>query len=189
MKKLLGVLFLAILLVGCNADDEQQKKGDEVNVEEDKGKQEEPALSMQLLKADEENGVTLEEEMYQQLAGLVEANPDIGVAEDFSVHAIDLVETATGEKVMLFLGINRLEKGIKDIKFDYTLGVETEGSVKYVFDRKEVELSESLAGVIQPNHAIPFTVPVTPEGQELLQLMTEENKVLKLENAKFDLEK
>lgn len=187
MKKLLGILFAAILLVGCNADNDQKPQtGEEENV---KKEIEQQALSMQVLKADEENGVTLEEEMYQQLSGLVEANPDIGVAEDFSIHAIDFVEKSACESVMLFLGINRLEKGIKNITLEYTLGVETEDTIKYVFKSEKVDLSESFAGVIQPNHAIPFTVPVTPEGKELLQLMTEENKTVKIENAKFELEK
>ncbi|WP_342514989.1 hypothetical protein MKY34_09850 [Sporosarcina sp. FSL K6-1522] len=187
MKKLLGILFVAILLVGCNATNEEQPKtGDEENVEKDKEQQ---ALSMQVLKADEENGVTLENEMYQQLSGLVEENPEIGVADDFSIHGIDLVKTSAGESVMLFLGINRLEKGIKDITLEYTLGVETEGTVKYVFDREEINLLEPFAGVIQPNHAVPFTVPVTAEGEKLLQLMTDENKTAKIENAKFELEK
>ncbi|MER2090551.1 MAG: hypothetical protein ABS920_12495 [Sporosarcina sp.] len=187
MKKLFVMLFAAILLAGCNADNDQKPKtGEEENVKKEKEQQ---ALSMQVLKADEENGVTLEAEMYQQLAGLVEANPDIGVADDFSIHAIDLVKTSAGESVMLFLGINKLEKGIKDITLEYTLGVETEGTVKYVFDREEIKLLEPFAGVIQPNHAVPFTVPVTPEGEKLLQVMTEENKTMKIENAKFELEK
>lgn len=90
---------------------------------------------------------------------------------------------------MLFLGINKLEMGIKDITLEYTLGVETDGKVEYIFDSEEINLLEPFAGVIQPNHAIPFTVPVTPEGKELLQLMTEENKTVKIENAKFELEK
>ncbi|WP_338655077.1 hypothetical protein V6B14_03095 [Sporosarcina psychrophila] len=185
MKKLLRILFAAILLVGCNGDNDQKPQtGEEENV---KKEIEQQALSMQVLKVDEENGVTLEEEMYQQLSGLVEVNPDIGVAEDFSIHAIDFVEKSAGESVMLFLGINRLEKGIKNITLEYTLGVEMEGTVKYVFNREKVDLSESFAGVIQPNHAIPFTLPVTPEGKELLQLMTKENKTMKIENAKFEL--
>lgn len=78
---------------------------------------------------------------------------------------------------------------IYNITLEYTLGVETEDTIKYVFKSEKVDLSESFAGVIQPNHAIPFTVPVTPEGKELLQLMTEENKTVKIENAKFELEK
>ncbi|WP_421101586.1 hypothetical protein ACOKXV_16410, partial [Sporosarcina psychrophila] len=76
-----------------------------------------------------------------------------------------------------------------NITLEYTLGVETEDTIKYVFNREKVDLSESFAGVIQPNHAIPFTVPVTPEGNELLQLMTKEKKTMKIENAKFELEK
>ena len=187
MKKLLGILIVAILLVGCSAaDDKEQKIVDEGKVKEVKEQQ---ALSMQVLKADKEKGVTLEEEMYQQLSVLVEANPDIGVAEDFSIHGIDLVETNTGESVMLFLGINRLEKGIKNITLEYTLGVETDGTVEYVFNGEEINLLESYAGIIQPNHAIPFTVPVTPEGEELLRLMTEDNKIIKIENASFELDK
>ena len=187
MKKLLGILIVALLLVGCSAaDDKEQKIVDEGKVKEVKEQQ---ALSMQVLKADEENGVTLEEEMYQQLSGLVEANPNIGVPEDFSIHGIDLVKTNTGESVMLFLGINRLEKGVKNITLEYTLGVETEGTVEYIFNGEEINLLEPFAGTIHPNHAIPFTVPVTPEGEELLRLMTEENKTMKIENATFELEK
>lgn len=170
------------MLVGCNVTNKSEEGG---SMEIEKEKQ---AVAMQLLKADEANGVTLEDEMYQQLAGLVEANPDIGVTDDFSIHPIDLVDTKAGESVLLFIGINRLEKPIKNIKFEYTTGVKTNGSVDYVFDREEVSLSESFAGVIQPGHAIPFTIPVTEEGGALLQLMTEENKVVKLENATFELE-
>lgn len=172
MKKLLITLLFALLLIGCTAENDDEQ-----------------ALAMQLLKADEDNGVTLEEEMYQQLTGLVEENPSLGVTDDFSVHAIDLVEKADGESVFLFLGINRLEKPIKNITLEYTLGIETEGSVDYIIEGYEVDLSETFAGVIQPNHAIPFTIPVTPEGKEHLQLITEENKVVKTENAKYELEK
>lgn len=178
MRKLLGILFATILLVGCNAANNKQQKKDK----------EQQALSMQVLKADEENGVTLDNEMYQQLTGLVEENPDIGVEDDFSIHVIDLVKKKTGESVMLFLGINRLDQGIKDITLEYTLGVETEGTVKYVFNREEINLLEPFAGVIQPNHAVPFTAPVTAEGEKLLQLMTEENKTAQVENATFELE-
>lgn len=187
MKKLLGLLFIAILLMGCNAsDDKQQKTTDEENVKKNKEPQ---PLTLQVLKVDEENGVTVEDGIYQELSGLVEANPTIGVADDFSIHALDLEKTEDGRSVMLFLGINRLEKGIKDIKLEYTLGVETKGTLKYIFNREEIILPAQYAGVIQPNHAIPFTLPLTPEGEKVLQLMTEENKVIKIDNAKFKLEK
>ena len=178
--------FIAIVLLGCSpAGDKQDEIVDEEYIKEDKKQQ---ALSMQVLKADEENGITLEEEMYQQLSVLVEANPDIGVDDDFSIHGINIVKTNTGESVMLFLGINRLEQGIKNIALEYTLGIETEGTVEYIFNREVINLLESYAGVIQPNHAIPFTVPFTQGGEELLRLMTEENKTIKIENATFELE-
>lgn len=187
MKKLLGILFAAILLVGCNtSNDKQQKIADEGNVKKDKEQQ---ALSLQVLKVDEENGATLEDEIYQELSGLIEANPTIGAPDDFSIHAFDLVKTNDGRSVMLFLGFNRLEKGIKDITLEYTLGIETEGTVEYVFNREEIILPERYAGVIQPNHAIPFTLPLTPEGEKVLQLMTKENTVMKIDNATYELEK
>ena len=187
MKKLLGVLFAAILLVGCNAtNDEQPKTGDEENVEKD---QEQQALSMQVLKADEENGVTLEEEMYQELSGLVEANPDIGVADDFSIHGIDLVKTKQGESVMLFLGINKLEEGIKDITLEYTLGVETDGKVDYIFDSEEDKPARTICRCYSAKPCDSIYCSGYTEGEELLQLMTEENKTAKIENAKFELEK
>lgn len=89
---------------------------------------------------------------------------------------------------MFFLGFNRLEQPIKNITFEYTLGVDTGDGVEYVLEKERVELPEPFAGTIQPGHAIPFTVPVTPEGAEILQSITEENKVVKLENADFELE-
>ncbi|MBO0589741.1 hypothetical protein [Sporosarcina sp. E16_8] len=187
MKKLLGTLFVGLLLVGCNTDNDQKSKtGEEENV----GKEiEQQALSMQVLKVDEENGVTVEDGIYKELTGLLEANPTIGVANDFSIHALDLEKTKEGRSVILFLGINRLEKGIKDITLEYTLGVETEGTVEYVFNREEIILPARYAGVIQPNHAIPFTLPLTPKGEELLEIMTKENKVMSIDNATYELEK
>lgn len=186
MKKRLIILFFVIMLVGCNdPDNEQSKKGTEENLTKE---QEHPPLAMQLLKADEENGVTLDEELYQQLAGIVEENPMIGVADDFSVHAIDFVETVDGESVLLFLGINHLERSIKNITFDYTLGIQTKDSAEFIIEGQEVDLSDTFAGVIQPNHAIPFTIPVRPEGEALLQLMNEGNKIMKIENAEFEWE-
>lgn len=187
MKKLLGILFVAILLVGCNISiEKQQKTTDEENVKKNKEQQ---ALTLQVLKVDEENGVTVEDGTYQELSGLLEANPTIGVADDFSIHALDLKKTEDGRSVMLFLGINRLEKGIKDITLEYTLGVETEGTLKYIFNREEIILPAQYAGVIQPNHAIPFTLPLTQEGEELLKLLTKENKVMKIDNATYELQK
>ena len=73
MKKLFIVLFFAIMLVGCNAaNNDQPKKGVKENVNKNVNKEkEEQALAMQLLKTDEDNGVTLDEELYQQLYSMV----------------------------------------------------------------------------------------------------------------------
>ncbi|SIT66024.1 hypothetical protein [Edaphobacillus lindanitolerans] len=186
MKRRLMALTLSLsLIAGCstgNGKEVQTEKGAKVPQNEN-----EPALQIQVLKADEENGLTEENEMYQQLSSLLEANPGLGVPEDFSVHALNLVPTQSGGNSLLFFGINRLDQPIRNIEFDYTLGIEENGEQKLVLDKEHVELTEGETGSIQPAHAIPFTIDVTSEGSEILKNMTEENKIVKLENVKYEL--
>lgn len=188
MKKTATLLTLAFLLAGCSEQAGKNETPAEVHEEAAEQKKATP-VAMQLLNADEENGVTLENEMYQQLDDFLNDNPNIGVADDFSVHPLTLANQSDAGQVMFFLGINRLDQPIKNITFDYSLGMDTAEGVKYALKNERVELLEPFAGTIQPGHAIPFTVPITPEGAERLQSITEDNKVVELENADFELVK
>lgn len=188
MKRSLILLFAAVMLAGCNESEEKDEPKEEGGQEEvTQQSSETKPIEIQLLKADKENGVTLDNEMYQQLSTFLEANPEIGVKDDFSVHPLTLANQTEGGQVMFFLGINRLDQPIKNITFDYSVGIDSGSGVEYALEDERVELLEPFAGTIQPGHAIPFTVPVTPEGAELLQTITEENKVVELENADFEL--
>ena len=188
MKRTAMFLTLTVLLAGCG--DQADSDQPEVKEEQEAVSQEQEMepVEIQVLKADEENGVTLENGMYQQLSAFLESNPEVGVPDDFGVHPLTLANQTEGGQAMFFLGVNRLEQPIKNITFDYTLGVDTGNGIAYVLEKERVELLEPFAGTIQPGHVIPFTVPVTPEGAEVLGSITEENKVVKLENANFELE-
>lgn len=88
--------------------------------------------------------------------------------------ALNALEPATGGHIRESFLQSEIESGLSEIAS--------------ITGSERVELPEPFAGTIQPGHAIPFTVPVTPEGAEILQSITEENKVVKLENADFELE-
>ena len=93
---------------------------------------------------------------------MITENPDIGLENDFSIYIVDIVDSGTEDAALLFLGINRLDESIKGITFDYTLGLD-DGS--FVWEGAEVTLSEEDAGIIQPNHAVPFSLGITPEQE------------------------
>ena len=174
-----------LMLAGCGeATNKSDEKGESEEVREEV---EETVvaegITLQLLKADEEAGVTVENsEVYQELDRMITENPDIGLENDFSIYIVDIVDSGTEDAALLFLGINRLDESIKGITFDYTLGLD-DGS--FVWEGAEVTLSEEDAGIIQPNHAVPFSLGITPEQEAIIDALEQDNQVVKIENFAF----
>src|SRR5699024_112601 len=86
---------------------------------------------------------------------------------------------------ILCLVINRLSYPIKNLAFDYTLGTQ---DGEYVFDELHVTMDEETAGVLQPNSTFPLVLPITPEQDEVLQTINEDNQLVKVENFECDKE-
>lgn len=194
MKRTTIMMVFALMLAGCNATtSENNRKGDEGKVEQVVGQQveqkvekqvEKETISLQLLKADEEAGVTMENsEVYKELSRMISENPDIGIDNDFSIYIVDIVDSGTEDASLLFLGINRLDEPIKNISFNYTLGHE---NGEFVWKDTEVNLSEADTGIIQSHHAIPFTLGITAEQEALIDLLEQDNQVVKIEGFKFE---
>lgn len=186
MKKTLFLLTVVVLLLaGCASKDDNKQQGAEEKVDktvEQQVKQE--TLSFQLLKADEEAGVTIENsEVYKELNRMIKENPDMGLANDFSINIIDIVDSGTENASLLFLAINRLDEPMKNISFDYTLGLDTG---EFVWEGVEVNLSEQDTGIIQPNHAVPFSLDITAEQEALIDKIEQDNQVVKMDNFKFE---
>jgi len=181
MKKTIFFLIVVLLLAGCASKDNNREKGAEEKVDKTVEQQK---LSLQLLKADEEAGVTIENsEVYKELNRMITENADMGLANDFSINIIDIVDSGTENASLLFLAINRLDEPMKNIKFDYTLGHDNGASV---WEGVEVDLSEQETGIIQPNHAVPFSLSITPEQEALIDTLEQDNQVVKMDNFKFD---
>ncbi len=95
MKKIVFLLTVALLLLaGCASKDDNSKQGAEEKVDKTVEQQVgEETLSLQLLKADEEAGVTIENsEVYKALNRMIKENADMGLANDFSINIIDIVD-------------------------------------------------------------------------------------------------
>ena len=182
MKKILFLLTVALLLLaGCTSKDDNKKQGAEEKVDKTV---EQEALSLQLLKADEEAGVTIENsEVYKELDRMITEDADMVLANDFSINIIDIVDSGTENASLLFLAINRLDEPMKNISFDYTLGLD---SGENIWEGVEVNLSETDTGIIQPNHAVPFSLGITPEQEALIDTLEQDNQVVKMDNFKFE---
>ncbi len=181
MKKIsmVAMTVFVLILAGCNAANNNNRvdKGEEEPMREE-------GISLQLLKADEEAGVTVENsEVYQELDRMITEDPTIGLENDFSIFIVDIVDSGTEDAALLFLGINRLNESIKNISFDYTLGLD---DGRFVWEDVEVSLSEEDAGIIQANHAVPFSLGITPEQEAMIDALEPDNQVVKIENFAFE---
>ncbi|WP_163581065.1 hypothetical protein [Gracilibacillus saliphilus] len=143
-----------------------------------------PDLKLQVQKADEEAGVTIENnEMYSQLNEIIKADPKAGIPNDFSVFPNDIVYNEDGSTSILFFGVNRLRAPIQSIYFELTLGNQ---NGDYIFEGMPVTLDEEYMGIIEKDSAVPFLLDVDPEDEGIFMELTEENIDLRLDN--YDLE-
>lgn len=172
--------------------DEDDVTEEDEAVEEDEGTEEDdtsannmnadlPDLTLQVLKVDEDDGITVDNHpIYSELAEVIAEDSKAGIPNDFAVYAHDLVYNDDGTTSALFIGINRLDVPLKNLHFDLTLG-NTNGD--FIFMEEPILLDEDFAGIIQPHSAIPFTVQVTPEGEEIFMGLTDETVIIELSNA------
>ncbi|MEI3612689.1 hypothetical protein [Pseudogracilibacillus sp. SO30301A] len=201
MKKI-GFMLLMVLLIivsaACSNTDDMNENttGDKTEPSEAQQENDDQAedeaddngetLTLQLLKADEENGETIEgHNIYSELDQIVKDNPDMGVANDFSVFVVNAIYDDEENAKLLLLAINRLPDPIKNLSFNYTLGTE---DGEYVFENQHVTMDEETAGVLQPNSTFPLVLSITPEQDEVLKKIDENNQVVKIEDFEFETE-
>lgn len=143
-----------------------------------------PDLQLQVQKADEEAGITIENnEIYSQLAEVIKADPKAGIPNDFSVYPHDIVYNEDGSSSVLFIGVNRTDRPIRNISFDLTLG-DNDGN--YIFEGQEVLLDENSVGVLQQDSAVPFLLGITKEDEDIFKTLNESNVDIRLDNAQVD---
>ncbi|MFD1068243.1 hypothetical protein [Oceanobacillus locisalsi] len=211
MKKvfLTLLIILAMIATGCSESNEDkagdnkmdEKKTQEVNenTESNKGSDEEiikddqenqtvdeqPDLSLQLQKFDEESGVTVENsEIYSVLDEEIKADPHMGVPNDFSLFPFDIVINEDGSNSLLFLAINRLENPIKNMSFKMTFGSQ---NGEYIWKNSDITFPEEQFGVLKPHHAMPFMLDITPEQVDLYDSLDMDNVHMELANYSMDV--
>lgn len=181
MKKILMTMMAVFVLIVAGCGEKTNRSGKQG--EREAGVKTED-VTLQLLKGDEEAGVTIENsEVYQNLDRIVTENPDIGLEHDFSLSIIDIVDSGTEDAALLFLVVNRLDEAIKNVSFDYTLGRD-DGS--FVWEGAEVIFTEEDMGVIQANSAVPLQLGITPEQEAIIDTLERDNQIVKIENFKFE---
>lgn len=185
LKKVMNVIMMAMLLglIACSSNGEEQAEGDK-NVEQHDESAEKEPLTLQVLKGDEEAGATIENNnIYNELNQYVQAHPDIGLENDFSLYIVNTIQNESGDSSLVMLGINRLPTPIKNISFDFTLG-NKDG--EYVWENFEVTMDEETAGVLNENSTFPIVLSLTDEQKELLRSLNQENQVMKIENFQYE---
>lgn len=178
---------MMLILVGCSNETEEQEvpKNNNSNVPKDEIEDEDKGnLTLQVSKADEEAGLSIDNHnIYKELNQIVEQNPKVGAANDFSLFIVDTMRDETDNTKLLFLGINRLPEAIKNVSFEYTLGNEDD---EFVWENEEVTLTEEQTGVLQVDSAIPIALPLTDEQETLLKTIDEENQMVEISNFKYE---
>lgn len=179
-------------------DDKEKEESKEES--EDKGKVEEKTednggkdvsdsdkqeVTLQVLKQDEEEGLTIENsELYQAIQAEVEADPLMGEPNDLSLFPFDIVEFEDGSSSLMFLVINRLDKPIQNLVFNLTFGNGEDKS--YIFEDHQVDLPEDYLGVLEKDGVVPILLEIEKEDEALFAELTMDNVLLELENVGID---
>lgn len=179
-KSVMALLVVTSLIItGCSGSSNKEEKE---NIEEPKGQNEvddsdqnpneKVGLSLQVLKIDQENGVTIEnDDIYNGLDGMIAQAPTMGADDDFTVRTMNIYNAEDGSMLIL-LGINRLDVPIKDISFDLTLG---SNSGEYVWKDFPINMSENHAGILQPDSAVPILLNLSEDEEALLRTIDQDN--------------
>ncbi|GEM_PF-3491720 len=186
------MLFLTLILAACSdsdqADAKQNEGKNETKTEEQEnaeaGGEMEP-LKLQIQKGDEEAGVTFENSgIYSALAEAVEAEPQMGLPNDFSLYPFDISENEDGSSSLIFLAINRIQDGIKNVSFNLTMGNQ---DGEYIFQDVEIYMSEEQFGIIEPDSSVPFLIDITSEEEELYLTLDMENIHWEITNFEMEI--
>lgn len=195
MRKLMIILFMSVLvgLVGCGDADNTSSTSGETDIENNKenelsddemSNQGNEDLTLQVVKADEDAGITLDNsDFYQALSEIIEEDPQMGVANDLSLYPYSVIEKEEGGNAALFLVINRLGKPIENLIFDLTLGNQND---EYVYEKMEVDLPGEVIGVLDNNGVIPILLDIEEEDIDLFLTLEQDNIHLQLDNVGID---
>ncbi|GAB3803352.1 hypothetical protein [Virgibacillus kimchii] len=154
------------------------KNDDEGAGGEAKGKTD---LTLQLTKVDEENGSTLESDIYQEISQIMEDHPDMGIENDFSVFTVDIYQSDAGRSLVM-LGVNRTPIELTNISFDLNLGSQE----VFVLENMSIHLSEDEMGTFPVNGVMPFVIDLSAEQAAVLQNIDQEDILLTLDNFEYD---
>ncbi len=180
------VLSMLFLLTSCSesASGNKAEKSNKAESAAANKTTEKKTLTLQVTKADANKGVTIENnQLYQSINTLIKKNPSIGKDNNFGMYALDILSNDAGEKMFVFIAVNRIHQPIKNVSFDFTFGNK---NGEYVWKKIKLHMSEDKIGVFQPQSAIPVPVPLTEEQYALAKNLNKENFVMKLENLKFE---
>lgn len=191
MKRVSVLLVLSLLLLLTACSETSSKMKVEVGNKRESASAhktvEKKPLTLQVTKTDASKGVTIENnQFYQSVNKMLKKNPTLGSDNRFGLYSLDIYSTQTGQKMFIFLAVNRIHKPIKNVSFDFTLGTK---DGEYIWKKFKLQITEDKIGVFQPQSAIPVQLPLTEEQYALANSINKENYVMKLENLKFETAK
>lgn len=202
MKTIFKILLLSMsfTLFGCGDESESIDHNEKQEIRETQEKQEETSkeneaegeemtkekkdLTLQVMKVDEDEGVTIENnEFYQALLEVVESDPKMGEQNDVSLFPYSVMETADGGNSILFLVINRLDRPIRNFVFNLTFGNQ---DGEYIYDQMEVDLPEETMGILEKDGVIPILLEIDDADIEMFLSLEQEDMFLQLDDVGID---
>ena len=141
-------------------------------------------LTLHVLKVDEDAGITVANNaFYQAVLEVIETDPKMGAPNDFSIFPYSVLENKDGDPSLLCLVINRLEKPIKNLVFDFTFGKQ---DGEHIFNHMEVSLPHEYMGILDKDAAAPILLNMNEEDVELFYTIDQNNVHLEMDNFGID---
>lgn len=142
------------------------------------------AVTLQVLKMDKDIGLTLtNNEFYEEMQTVVEADPQMGEENQFTLFPYSIVDNDEDTSAMLVLLINRLNKAIKSVSFDVTLG---NNNGEYVLNKMNIDLPEAYLGVLEKDGVVPVFLQVEKNAADVFYNLDPNAMLLKLDNFQAD---
>lgn len=199
MMKRMALLLLAAalcVLAACSKEEKQETSSEtktEQPAKEKASKNEEKSqeqanqegpIQLQILKEDQEAGITLENsKIYQQLDQFVKTNPNMGTKDQFTVVIVDTSESKDGKSNLVLLGVNRMSETMRNYSFTFTFG---DKHRTYVLKDKEIKVDSKTSGDLQVGHAQPIKVPLTEAEMSQLKKLDQNQAIVKVENIEAE---
>lgn len=184
-KKMILLLLPLMLMTACSDKKETVQNVNKKEISSsDKEVTKEEQLVFLVPKAAKDEGKTIEnDQLLSQLNQQYLKNKDIGGEGTYSLYYSGLAgDDETGSKAMFFF-INRTNKSMEDISFNFSYGIK-DGEM--VWSKMPITLKASEFGQIEKNTITPVAIPIPENKVNLFKTIDAKNGIVQIQDFNFN---